>query len=192
MKRILFFVSILVLLAFTSNYVESTSVIITPNSELVINGKTNVNSFTCEYDVLRFNRPIPIAFKRVNDRIVFEKATLVLNNTCFDCGGMGINADFQELLKSESYPEIYIDLKEISADPLKESKIQALLDLNISGVSKSYTMPVKLDGENTLLVTGVLRLNIRDFNLEPPKKALGLIVVKDTIEIKFNLKIKEH
>src|SRR6056300_1339029 len=116
MKRILFFISSFMMLAFTTTYVESTAVVITPSSELVINGKTNVNSFNCEYDVLSLKKPIPVSFKRINNKIVFEKTTLVLNSACFDCGGSSINADFQELLKSGTYPEIYIDLKEISAD----------------------------------------------------------------------------
>jgi hypothetical protein len=33
-------------------------------------------------------------------------------------------------------------------------------------------------------------LNLSDFNLEPPKKMLGLVVVDDAIEINLDLKIK--
>ncbi len=34
---------------------------------------------------------------------------------------------------------------------------------------------------------GILKLDIKDFDLEPPKKLFGMIVVKDEIEINFDL-----
>lgn len=178
-------------LAFTVVITGSTSVLITPSSKLYIKGKTNINSFTCQFNVLKFKKPIPVFFQKIDDKIIFDNTTLVLDNICFDCGGKRINSDFQELLKSELYPQTLIKLKEISKGVDDENKIFALLDISIAGVSKSYRMPVELKGEETLLIEGVLNLNICDFNLEPPKKALGLVVVKDTIEINFQLVVKK-
>lgn len=191
MKRILIFITVLTTLAFTDSFVGSTSVIIAPNSKLLINVKTNVNSFKCQYDVLKLNKPIPITFKSHGKKISFEKTALILDNVNFDCGGPGINNDFKELLKTKTYPKIFIKLREINKDQNNEALIHALVDLEIAGVTKSYTVPIELKEEGTLFIKGVLALNIRDFNLEPPKKALGLIVVKDVIEINFELAVKQ-
>ncbi|WP_100612841.1 YceI family protein [Confluentibacter lentus] len=191
MKRILIFITVITALAFTDSFVGSTSVIIAPNSKLLINVKTNVNSFKCQYDILKLNKPIPIFFKNHGKKISFEKATLILDNVNFDCGGPGINNDFKELLKTKTYPKIFINLREINKDQNNEGLIHALVNLEIAGVTKSYTVPVELKDEGTLSIKGVLALNIRDFNLEPPKKALGLIVVKDVIEINFELAVKK-
>ncbi|MDO5972472.1 YceI family protein [Flavivirga aquimarina] len=190
MKKVLFYIFIFTMLAFSS--LRGISVVITPSSQLVIKGKTNVNSFKCQYNILKLNKPIPVFFKRHKAKIIFNKTTLVLENADFDCGGRGINTDFQELLKSETHPQIRIKLKEISKDLKDENLVNALLDLELAGVTKSYVIPVELEGEDILVVKGVLCLNIRDFNLEPPKKALGLIVVEDLIEINFQLKVKEY
>jgi polyisoprenoid-binding protein YceI len=192
MKRILIFISVLTALAFTDSFVGNTSVVITPSSKLYVLGKTNVNSFKCHYNVLKLNKPIPINFKSHGDKISFEKTTLVLDNVNFDCGGSSINNDFQNLLKTKTYPRIFIKLKEINKDKNKESLVLALVDLEIAGVTKPYTIPVELNNEGTMTIKGVLGLNIRDFNLEPPKKAMGLIVVKDVIEINFELAVKEN
>lgn len=191
MKKVLFFVSIIVTLAFTVVITGSTSVIITPSSKLLINGKTNINSFKCQFDVSILKKPIPVFFQKVDDKMVFNNTTLVLDNSCFDCGGKGINSDFQELLKSDLYPQTLIKLKEICKDTNNLNCVLAFLDISIAGVSKSYRIPIELKGEETLLIKGVLEIDICDFNLEPPKKALGLIVVKDTIEINFQLLVKE-
>lgn len=192
MKKILFFVSLIAILAFTVVKVGNTSVLITPSSKLLIKGKTNITNFKCEFNVLKLKNPIPVFFEKIDDKIVFHNTALILDNVCFDCGGKGINNDFQDLLKSKIYPQTLIKLKEISKDRNDENQILALLDISIAGVTKSYQIPVELEEDDALLIEGVLSLNICDFNLEPPKKALGLIVVKDIIEINFQLIVKEY
>lgn len=191
MKKILLFISILTTVAFTGGGFGRTSVVITSGSKLQIIGSTNVNSFKCNYDILKLEKTIPVFYKRLNDKIIFDNTVLVLDNVNFDCGGNSINADFQELLKTETYPQIFIKLKEISKDPKKNKQVLAQLDINIAGVTKTYVTQVKIEGNDVMLMKGFLNLNLRDFNLEPPKKAFGLIVVKDVIEINFELAVKE-
>ncbi|GAA3585376.1 YceI family protein [Snuella lapsa] len=193
MKRIVFIGTIITLLAFTNknSFVGTTSVFITPESTLFVKGATNVSSFICYYDINQLVKPIPIIFEKEANKIVFTKTTLVLDNAHFDCGHKGMNNDFQKLLKSDAYPKIFLTLKEIKKHEVNNNLIQASLDLKIAGVTSAYTVPVKMDTSNDMSVKGVLNLKLSDFNLEPPKKFLGLIVVKDAIEINFQLQLKE-
>ena len=192
MKKLLLFISILTMVAFTGGEERSTSVVITSGSKLQIIGRTNVHSFKCNYDILKIEKPIRVFYKRFNDKIIFDNTVLVLDNANFDCGGNAINADFEELIKTKTYPQIFIKLKEISKEPKINKQVLARLDINIAGVTKMYEIPVKIEGDDVLLMKGILYLNLNDFNLEPPKKALGLIVVKDVIDINFELAIKEY
>lgn len=189
MKKILFFVFVFTTLAFT---IGGTSILIKPSSKLFIKGKTNINSFDCQFDFLKLKNPIPVFFQKINNKIVFDETKLVMESACFDCGGKVINKDFQKLLKSELYPEISIQLKEIYTDNLNQKSIEVLTNISVAGITKPYRIPVKLQGKETLFISGSLNLHISDFNLEAPKKALGLIVVKNTIEINFNLIVKEY
>ena len=191
MKRILLFITVTIVLAFAKIGFNNTQVIIAPSSKLLVIGKTNVNSFKCQYDILKLKNPIPVFFKKFNDKIIFDDTELILENVNFDCGGLGINNDFQDLLKTNTYPRIIIALKEITACADSYKDFEAFVDLKIAGITKSYRMPVVFEGNSAMSIKGNLSLNIRDFNLEPPKKALGLIVVKDVIEIDFQLAIKE-
>ena len=191
MKRLFFIIFISITMAFTKTGFNSTQVIITPSSKLLVKGKTNVNSFKCEYDVLKLKNPIPVFFKKFNDKIIFDNTNLVLENVNFDCGGLGINNDFQDLLKTKTHPKIVITVKEITQCTDAHKNFEAFIDLTIAGISKPYVMPIEFQENGSIFIKGNLSLNIRDFNLEPPKKALGLIVVKDVIEIDFQLAIKE-
>jgi hypothetical protein len=190
MKKIVYILLVLSTLAFTSKLIiNNTSVLIAPESELVIKGTTNINSFKCEFNIKEINKPIALYYKVEDDRMVFEKAKLVLDNECFDCGNKGMNRDFKKLLKSDEYPEIELQLKEINKD--NASTVKALLELHIAGKSKSYYLPLKVMDKDNISVSGVLKVDITDFNLEAPKKALGLIVVSNDVEISFQLNFTE-
>lgn len=193
MKILLFILPFLVLGSFsqTNTVKNSKSVLITSESELQINGTSNVKDFTCEYEIQNLNKPIRIHYEKVDDIIRFEESMLILENNGFDCGGKGINSDFHGLLQSDTYPRIILRLKEIKLKPNKKQTADALVEIEIAGLKQSYHMETKFNNEQDWLISGKLKLNIKDFDLEAPKKMFGLIVVSDEIEISFNLVIKE-
>ncbi|MFG6687400.1 hypothetical protein ACGK9U_12505 [Mariniflexile sp. HNIBRBA6329] len=189
MKRLIFILSFLLLVSFSNRNVlkHSTSVLITPKSELYINGTSNVTNFKCIYGIKNIDAPIPVHYESINNVIRFEKTMLILENNGFDCGGKGINRDFHGLLKSDIYPKITLKLKEIRLCPNKKNTADALIEIEIAGKSQSYHMKTEYSKDQNLIINGKLKLNIKDFNLEAPKKMLGLIVVSENIEINFKL-----
>ncbi len=193
MKRIFIFILILFISGFTYiSFVIETAIIIEPESKLIIKGTTNINKFNCHFNTSELQKPIPVSFEIKNDKMVFKETELILKNDCFDCGNKNINKDFKSLLKTNSYPQIFIHLKEMQNFNLKDSTSKVLLDMEIAGIFKSYNFPVKIENnKNKLFVTGTLALNISDFNLEPPKKLLGILKVNNIIEIDFQLLFKE-
>lgn len=168
---------------------NNTQVQILPESKLTISGDTNINEFECEFNTAHLDENTNLRYKVNKSNIIFENAILNLNNKGFDCGNRGINKDFRELIKSDRYPEITLCLKEID---LKDPKLAlAKVTICIAGIEKKYQVPVEISKDKIPHFKGKIHLNIRDFKLEPPKKALGLIVVKEEIEVKFNLSVVE-
>lgn len=155
------------------------------SSELVIAGSTNVNKFNCEFDISKISGERTIRYREASSELTFEDLELHLRIDAFDCGNKKMNADFQDLLVSEDYPEIVISINRV--DVFSEEYVKAYITLEIAGIKNQYELPVHLV-KNRLI--GKLKLNIRDFKLEPPKKALGLIQVDEMIEVQFNLKVK--
>lgn len=194
MKKIITLLAALSTLAFTASdfkEAKNDSIIIDPSSQLLIKGKSNINTFTCQFDVVNINNPIQLHYNEVENKLVFEKTTLVLNNSCFDCGNRLMNKDFNDLLKTDVHPQIILQLKEIYKNSNQASKVNALISLNIAGVTKAYSITLDVSDSDTICVSGSLGLNINDFNLKAPKKALGLIVVSENIEIEFHLYFKK-
>ncbi|GGW30753.1 hypothetical protein GCM10007383_14970 [Arenibacter certesii] len=156
----------------------------------MISGTTNVNTFSCDFDMDRLEKSVPIYYEKVGGKYIFKKATLVLNNSGFNCGSKGINSDFHELLQSEAYPQIVLKLKQIEGNLYNDSPINVTVDIKISGHTNSYTIPVNLSEGGLSSVSGTLNLSLGDFKLKAPKKMLGLIVVHDTISIDFDLALQ--
>ncbi|HUH28114.1 YceI family protein [Gelidibacter sp.] len=193
MKRFLFILPFLILVSFSKiNTVKNSKTVrITPKSELQINGTSNVKDFTCEYEIQNLNKPIRIHYEKEQDIIKFEKSVIILENNGFDCGGKGINKDFHGLLQSDIYPRISLTLKQINLKSDKKNMADALIDIEIAGLTKSYHMETTFQNMENWLISGKLKLNIKDFKLEAPKKMFGLVVVSDEIEISFKLVVEE-
>lgn len=186
-------VVVLLLMAITASKAifNSTSVIVTPESSLLVRGTTNVNTFTCEFNVLKLNNPIQVFYKKVGNRLVFDRTALILDNHSFDCGGKAINNDFQKILKSKKYPQIILYLNEITVLENQTDDVLTSIDIEIAGITKKHSVPVKFKKAEDMLITGDLTLSMADYNLEAPKKLFGLITVHDTIKIYFQLAVRE-
>lgn len=126
-----------------------------------------------------------------DNKIHFNKTTLLLNNTHFDCGGNGINRDFLKTLNTANYPQIALTLNQIETTETP-SVLSALITIQIAGVSRNYNIPVDVVKHKMLNVNGQLKLELTDFNLKAPSKLFGIISVEDNIEINFNLEIEEQ
>lgn len=192
MKRILLYAIAFLGLSFTiSDLSHDTTVQISDGSRLVISGNTNINRFKCGLNIAQITAPIPVDYAKRDGKIFFNKAVLPLYSGYFDCGGRAINKDFRALLKAGEHPKIYLRLQELELGSPEDHDLNAKVSIEIAGVEKSYQIPIRQQGAKNLCVTGKLLLNISDFGLEPPKKAFGLIVISDNIEINFDLILEE-
>lgn len=193
MKRLLLLISFLVLTAFSTSIFEADSleVIVKGNSEVSISGTTNVNSFTCCYNIAKLESPIPVSFESNNQKMVFQSTALYLENTCFDCGHKAINKDLNKLLKTEEYPRIKLKLISIEKTSKTKNTYNARVKIHIANSANTYTFPVQVTGSEDFHIKGSLSIDLRDYNLQAPKKMMGLIVVHDDIVVNFNLHLKE-
>lgn len=176
-------------LGFAQNGTNNRTVRIMPESKLTITGDTNISKFLCDFnsEMIPETRKVKVFEKQ--EELHFKNAILTLDNTGFDCGSKGINRDFHALIKTDEYPEISLELKKLRIN----TPTDAIADLiiSIAGKTKTYKLPVKIVDGKIPQYKGNLSLNINDFNLKPPKKLFGLIVVKENIDINFNLNVEK-
>lgn len=192
MKNVLLVVIVLFFSAFTNaqNSFQNKTVKILPQSKLKITGDTNIKKFECVFDMGYLQKENQVRyFADDPTHIRFKNAILSLNTNGFDCGSGPINKDFQKLIQSDKHPHILLELLEIRIQ--KPGSANAVVNITIAGVRKEHTFPVEFTEGAVSNISGILMLDIKDFNLEPPKKLFGMIVVKDDIEINFNLVVQK-
>ncbi|MBP1839836.1 YceI family protein [Formosa algae] len=191
LKKITLFLIVIINLSFIGIYTKKTADIsIKPSSTLTIYGETNITDFSCVFNSVALNEKTPITYITKEHSIIFKEAKLVLENKEFDCGKRMINKDFRSLLKTEIHPEIAILLKEVQYNNEASNNATALVDFVIAGVTKHYKIPISVTQDQNLTVNGNISLDIRDFNLENPKKALGLIKIDDEVTVHFKLDLE--
>ncbi len=168
---------------------------ILPGSSLSITGDTNITDFSCGYDMGLLDPSYRVNYLESEGVIHFRNTVLKLRNSGFDCGSRGINKDFHALLQSDQYP--VIDLKLLRVEVQDGQRARATVAIRIAGLVREYQIPVQLfpeqqkEQEQNLQIAGQLQLNISDYDLKPPKKLFGIIVVKDDIQINFNLHLQK-
>lgn len=155
------------------------------SSSLFIQGSSNVNTFQCHFNMASMPAKTRIYYQKNEPIISFKNAKLKLTNQGFNCGSRLINKDFHELLQSEKYPFIHLELEKIVSH---DYGYTAYVEIQIAGKKIRYAIPIK-QKETTDKYSGKLDINITDFNLVPPKKMLGAIVVREEISIHFDFKL---
>lgn len=170
---------------------RETTVLVAQESAVTISGTTNVNTFSCQYNLTAMELPVKMIYDERSNRILFKNAKLQLANDCFDCGGKMINKDFKELLKTEIYPQIELKLLYVEPPRDGQKKIEVGLEIMLAGVSRHYETYLYCEEQSDICVTGTLELRLSDFDLEPPKKVLGMVKVHNDIKVNMALIMKE-
>lgn len=167
---------------------EEKSIDILSTTRLSIDGEANVKNFTCIFNSGYLERKKKLSYMTDGKKIYFKNAVLNLRNEGFNCGHKAIDKDFHLLLKTKEYPKVILEM--VSFTLKEDQKGEAEVIIEIAGIRKKYILPVSLRPSPINRFVGKLRLNIRDFDLKPQKKLMGLIVIKEEIEITFDLLTK--
>ncbi|MBK8568232.1 MAG: YceI family protein [Saprospiraceae bacterium] len=172
---------------------------INPKSVLKLDGKTNVNSFTCgcneTFQSQQLSVEPPADGSLSTD---FRSAALKLKIKSLDCGNPIMNKDLQKALNAKAHPNITIELLRVEQDKcnrlteLKDwVKMKALTKISLNGHSREYWINItaKKSGPNQYRFIGTKTINMTDFCVTPPVALMGAIKVKDEIAINLDLDV---
>ncbi len=142
-----------------------------------INGSTNINNFKC----------INNTFKAPNGAYTFSGKHLpniALKVNEFDCRHKVMTSDFQKTLSASQFP--YLTIKFIA---FNKTNNQYNAQVEVKMMDKSRTYNIAFSVEDGKLI-GKRNVKFSDFDITPPKKMGGMIVVKDDLNLVFALSAK--
>lgn len=190
---LLFFISSAFLVRDDADLVHR--LIVLPASKMSIDGKTNVNDFTCAIAKYSGTDTLVLHEGGRNTRPVFVKGSVGLDASTFDCGMAIMTSDFRKTIKSDEFPAIVIDFISFERTPSyaqKEENFKGILKISLGGVTKLFEVDCSIEAkENGMIqLKGGRNFTFADFGLKPPSRMMGTIKVKEDLTVKFHLVLK--
>lgn len=168
--------------------------VIDPSSTLTIHGTTNLNRFSCGITCYANTDTLEYSLKDATCDLVFSKNEMVVPIHTFDCGSEMITKDFQEALQARRYPDLQIRFLSLSNFQRASAgqTISGILMISLAGKSKRYSVTYNLEqvSQSKVTLRGTQPVCFSDFNLEAPKKMMGLIRVNEDLEVEFRLLLR--
>lgn len=157
-----------------------------------IEGATNISRFNLIYDNdLNLKENNAVVALNDSQRIVEFKIPVHK----FKGTNHIMESDFRELLDANNHPVITVGIDNKIFETLSKDTHHKQVEfvLTIAGETKKIIgeySPV-INDNNNIVIKGKTKLNLTDFSIIPPQKMFGMLQVKDSIIIKFDILITD-
>jgi len=207
-------ISLLSLLVFTavfgygSTAVAQVQYVPDTDSRVWIEGRSNVNQFTCESLSYEGEATLYEDALEEGEEIASrdEYASIRIEIDVFDleCGRGRMNRDLRDALRAEEFPKItfifgnVLDMSAAAQDESHSSPLAMQLEINgsLSVAGTTRDIQVKLVGyfleDGRLRAVGSKSILMTDFNVEPPVALMGLVRAEDELTVHFDLIAKRE
>jgi polyisoprenoid-binding protein YceI len=165
-----------------------------PDTKMSISGTSTIHSWTSEVTAVKGAVEIDAAVVQAGfkpgDKVKSVNLAIPVNSIVSPRGAAMDKKTF-EALKEDRFPEIRFvltDNKVLSANA-QGFTLEASGNLEVAGVTRAVTLTVNgvASGRDRYQFTGSKKLNMRDFDMEPPTAMFGQIVTGEEVEIAFTL-----
>jgi len=200
MKEIKIYVlGFLILLAYQAGYTQSVKYSVSDETKMTVSGTSTLHDWTSEVNEVKGYVEVDENFAgdgKVNvDDVVKLVNISVPVKSIISPRGATMDKKTYNALKSEEHPEIIFALKDnkVSSVDGEGFTVEAAGDLTIAGVTKQVSFPVhgKISGDK-MNFEGAYKLNMIEYEMEPPTAMFGQIVTGEEVEIKFDLVVNRQ
>lgn len=193
-------IPILVLTAstFAAVQAQTSDYVLSEESSMVIEGTSTIHDWKADVEEMDLSASMNASLlNQKNPQNPFSSLTLEVPVKSIESGKGGMNKKIYGALKEKDHP--YITFNLVSAelvDGIAEDgsfKLNVKGDLTIAGASRSITLPVEgQKGNEVYSFQGSYKLNMRDFNVDPPSAVFGTIKSGEEVTITFDFKLQQQ
>ena len=165
--------------------------LVAPESEIWIEGKSNVSTFACQARSMSGYGRVA-AERAIETESSDAEALLAVTVRSFDCGNSRMNSDLFEALKADIHPTIHFKMERanvVGYRPSGSVELDVAGIITVAGVARSVQTRVVGDrlANGQFRAAGAILVSMRDFNIEPPTALLGLVRTRNDITVRFDL-----
>ncbi len=122
---------------------------------------------------------------------IFAVKIIVPSKSIISARGATMDKKTYDALKAEQFPDIIFEFSKMKVADVKDGKIDVLAkgNLMIAGKTNLVEIPVvgKVNSATQMVFSGLHKLNMKNYDMEPPSAMFGQIVTGEEVEIKFEL-----
>lgn len=195
--RLIFTPLIVLLLTAGSLMAQDLTLNLQPNSELSIEGSSNVRDWGAEAETVQAQFTLQgieeLNLETLNpDQFASLEVTVPVEG--LDSGSRGLTNNIHKYLKEKDHPNITFTLTEVTNIEYMDgsAQITATGVVNAAGQDHEVTMTVdaQQDG-NTLIISGSQDLLMTSFDIDPPTALLGTVRADDEFTVLFNVRFSQ-
>lgn len=164
-----------------------------PNSFITISGSSNINTFGCEASGAFQAEPLRGMVAKDGVSVDMKGAIRIAIGQ-FDCNHRMLTADLRKTLKAEAYPEMAIRFVSLERMPVCDGGTDYLTGkviIELAGQRKPFNIRYSFSKTSSgYRLEGRRAFSFADFDLRPPKKAGGIVKVKDDFDVSFTLLLR--
>lgn len=154
---------------------------------VTLDGKTSLGRFACNYQTTEDADTIFLKTNMTRQGVVLD-ISLPIDD--FGCGNRMLNRDFNKTLHAEEFPFIHVTVERFYKEG---SHYFSALRLRLVGkelyMDKLPFILQESADEKALIAE--FELSLKYFDLDPPKKLLGLLKVHEELAIRLKLSLAE-
>jgi hypothetical protein len=161
-------------------------------TSLVIKGSTSINRFQCISSYVPLEDTLHVIHHIDSGKYLFNKAKIIFRINEMECGDPYSNKQLRATLKGKKFPFILIEIMEIMPDPKHWINSTAKIKIELAGKVIVRIVNLKLAGagNNVFSLEGEQAFLMSSFELSPPRPMMGLVQVRDSLDIKFFLSLR--
>lgn len=187
--------SLILVLLYTAGISQTVKYNVSEETTMTVSGTSTLHDWTSEVNEVKGFVEVDGKFG-ANGKIKKNSKIHLVNiavpvKSIISPRGTTMDKKTYNALKSEEHPEIIFNLKESKITELNgaDFSVETSGDLTVAGITKQVAFPVagKLISAEKMSFTGAYKLNMTEYDMEPPSAMFGQIVTGEEVEIKFEL-----
>lgn len=193
-----------VLLAFllnigiTDSRAQATKYTLSPESTMMVEGTSTIHDWECKVETLNLDamlNPAVLSDSESGDSFV-QALSFSAPVESIECGKNAMNNKTHDALKKDKFPTISFNLKDAAIQENTASDslmLNVTGDLTLAGVTKTVTFEVKGQTVNNgFAFTGEYKLNMTDYEMDPPTAVFGTIRAGEEVTVLFDVKLTSN
>lgn len=172
---------------------DATPFTLTGDSELYIDGTSNVHDWTCDVSSVSGTMAVDTANVRSQAGPDFQNARVRVPLSAVDCGRDGMTENLHEAMKAEDHPAVRYRAVSTSVKPHPDSsgwfQVTTAGPMTVAGSTRTAKVVAagqRLD-DGRLRLAGETSLDMTNFGVDPPTAMLGALRTGETVTIRFDV-----